>query len=57
MANTTGKKFGGRKKGSLNKNTTEIKELINSYLVIWKTSRQIMIYWKPGKSSNFFVIY
>tara|TARA_R110002051_G_C8668527_1_gene490058 strand:+ start:496 stop:774 length:279 start_codon:yes stop_codon:yes gene_type:complete len=28
MANTTGKKFGGRKKGTQNKNTTELKTAI-----------------------------
>ena len=28
MANTTGKKFGGRKKGTLNRNTLELRERI-----------------------------
>ena len=32
MANTTGKKFGGRKLGTPNKTTAEIKEMINQFI-------------------------
>lgn len=32
MANTTGKKFGGRKKNSLNKTTKQSKELLSEFM-------------------------
>jgi len=32
MANTTGQKFGGRKAGTPNKTTAEIKEMINQFI-------------------------
>jgi hypothetical protein len=32
MANTTGKKFGGRKAGTPNRSTSEIKEMINQFI-------------------------
>lgn len=32
MANTTGLKFGGRQKGSLNKTTVEIKDALQSFI-------------------------
>ena len=35
MANTTGKKFGGRQKGSLNKETAHLKQVIDE-VVDWK---------------------
>ncbi len=56
MANTTGKKFGGRKKGSLNKLTTNVKDNV---IAVFEGIGGVdnMIEWARENQTDFYKLY
>ncbi|KKN67229.1 hypothetical protein LCGC14_0464020 [marine sediment metagenome] len=57
MANTTGKKFGGRQKGTQNKLTTSFKELVmQTYCELERKKDKGMLIWALENETDFYKI-
>ena len=57
MANTTGKKFGGREKGAKNKFTKQFKDLLTeTYLALETDDKHGLIKWARDNETDFYRI-